>query len=187
MQPARGSPVKEFDYALDYQRLDLRRRPDLYRIGRGEQGVLLVEPYKSEILPLWRFKTAAEARASATAIYRLYRRYRAERDFVGMDMARKFLQMGFTRARRYANHRSGRKYAGGTKRLLPQTAPDPEKPAAAEIFSRQWQRVRSDSAYVAARALHRQQFESAVARKLQPQLGKNVAKKSGSGKTSRSR
>ena len=27
-----------------------------------------------------------------------------------MDMCRKFLEMGFTRARRYANHRSGRKY-----------------------------------------------------------------------------
>ena len=27
-----------------------------------------------------------------------------------MDMARKFLEMGFTRARRYANHASGRKY-----------------------------------------------------------------------------
>ena len=37
--------------------------------------------------------------------------YRAEDDFVGMDMARKFLQMGYTRARRYANHKSGRKYA----------------------------------------------------------------------------
>ncbi len=179
--------MKEFDYALDYQRLDLRRRPDLYRIGRGEQGVLLVEPYKSEILPLWRFKTVAEARASATAIYRLYRRYLTERDFVGMDMARKFLQMGFTRARRYANHRGGRKYESGTKRLLPRTAPDPEKAAAAEIFRRQWQRVRNDPAYLAARAIHREQFEFAVARKLQPQLGNNVAKKKVSGKASRAR
>ena len=27
-----------------------------------------------------------------------------------MDMCRKFLEMGFTRARRYTNHRDGRKY-----------------------------------------------------------------------------
>ena len=27
-----------------------------------------------------------------------------------MDMCRKFLEMGFTRARRYANHNSGKKY-----------------------------------------------------------------------------
>ena len=31
-------------------------------------------------------------------------------EFVGADMARKFLMMGWTRARRYANHRSGKKY-----------------------------------------------------------------------------
>jgi hypothetical protein len=41
-----------FDYSLDFENTDFRQRPELYRVGRGEQGVLLVEPYKSEILPL---------------------------------------------------------------------------------------------------------------------------------------
>ena len=36
-----------FDYDLDYATLDLRRQPELYRVARGEQGVLLVQPYKS--------------------------------------------------------------------------------------------------------------------------------------------
>ena len=36
-----------------------------------------------------------------------------------MDMARMFLEMGFTRARRYANHSSGRKY-GRNREVLPQ-------------------------------------------------------------------
>ena len=36
-----------------------------------------------------------------------------------MDMSRKFLEMGFTRARRYANHSSGRKY-GTNRSVLPQ-------------------------------------------------------------------
>ena len=40
----------KFDYALDFKRTDFRARPELYRVGRGEQGVLLVEPYKSELL-----------------------------------------------------------------------------------------------------------------------------------------
>jgi len=43
-----------------------------------------------------------------------------EKDFIGMDMCRKFLEMGFTRARRYANHNSGRKYKKGTRDILPQ-------------------------------------------------------------------
>ena len=43
--------VAKFDYSLDYKNLDLRKNPELYRVGKGEQGVLLVQPYKSEILP----------------------------------------------------------------------------------------------------------------------------------------
>ena len=34
----------------------------------------------------------------------MFCQFKAQRDFIGMDMARKFLEMGFTRARRYANH-----------------------------------------------------------------------------------
>lgn len=101
-----------FDYSLDYKNLDLRKHPELYRTGKGEQGVLLVEPYKSEILPYWKFKTPVMAKASAKKIYALFLQYKKEKDFVGMDMARKFLQMGYTRSRRYANHKSGKKYEG---------------------------------------------------------------------------
>ena len=51
--------MKEFDYRLDYKRLNFRK-PEvrkLYRIGRGEQGVLLVRPYTNIICRNWRFKT----------------------------------------------------------------------------------------------------------------------------------
>jgi hypothetical protein len=103
---------KKFDYTLDYDRIDFRVHPEFYRVGRGEQGVLSVEPYKSEILPHWRFKNPAIARRSAEKIHELFRQYKAAGDFVGMDMARKFLQMGWTRSLRYFNHRSGKKYVG---------------------------------------------------------------------------
>lgn len=102
--------MKEFDYSLDYDTIDFRENPELYRIGRGEQGVLLVEPYKSEICNHWRFRTPSIARKSADRIFSIFEGYLFAGDFVGADMARKFLMMGWTRARRYANHRSGRKY-----------------------------------------------------------------------------
>lgn len=76
----------KFDYSLDFDQIDFREQPELYRVGKGEQGALLVQPFKSEILPYWRFKTPEIARASATKIYELYLHYR--------DMARKYLQMG---------------------------------------------------------------------------------------------
>jgi hypothetical protein len=136
---------RQFNYELDYAKLDLRRKPELYRVGRGEQGVLLVEPYKSEILPAWRFKTPKEAKKSAQEISRLFRGYRKERDLVGMDMARKFLQMGFTRARRYANHSSGKKYDSEGK-VLP-FRNDPIKAASAAIFHAAWKKAEADSVY----------------------------------------
>ena len=104
--------MKEFDYELDYKRLDFTNEETrkLYRIGRGEQGVLLVRPYTDDICAHWRFKTPKIALESAHTIFDMYLDYLEEKDFIGMDMCRKFLEMGFTRARRYANHNSGRKY-----------------------------------------------------------------------------
>lgn len=149
----------KFDYGLDFERTDFRRRPDLYRIGRGEQGVLLVEPYKSELLAHWRFRTPAEARRSAATIFRMFRAYGRRGDFVGMDMARKFLQMGFTRARRYANRRSGRKYAPGARRLLPRQ-PDEGKARSAAIFYQRWRAAAGDRTYQALARAHRERYET---------------------------
>ena len=79
-------------------------------------------PYTNIICNHWRFKTPREAIISSNRIFGMYLDYRDEGDFIGMDMCRKFLEMGFTRARRYANHNSGRKYKKGTKEVLPQEA-----------------------------------------------------------------
>jgi hypothetical protein len=133
--------------------VDCRRHPERYRVGRGEQGVLTVEPYKSELLPLWRFRTPEVARESSAALYEAFLRYRKSGDFVGMDMARKFLQMGWTRARRYANHRGGRKY-GDDGEVLP-IDEDPVKAEAAAVFREAYLRARDDPLYKRLRDEHR--------------------------------
>ncbi len=150
----------EFNYSLDYKTIDFRQHPELYRIGRGEQGVLMVEPYKSEILPDWKFKTPEIARQSAEAIYQRFLDYKAQEDFVGMDMARKFLQMGYTRSRRYANHKSGRKYAKDSKTVLPREE-DPIKAESARIFYEKWQLAKNDPDYLRLADRHRQRYETA--------------------------
>jgi hypothetical protein len=109
----------EFDYKLDYKNTLFRPNDKRYRIGRGEQGVLLVRPYTDVICRHWRFKTLKEAKVSSQKIFDMYLDYRIQKDFVGMDMCRKFLEMGFTRARRYANHKDGKKY-GKDGKILPQ-------------------------------------------------------------------
>jgi hypothetical protein len=144
-----------FNYSLDFKTIDFRQHPELYRIGKGEQGVLLVEPYKSEILPHWRFKTVAEAKKSSAKIYRMFLAYLKNEDFPGVDMARKLLQMGWTRARRYANHKGRRKFDKKTGEQLPR-AEDPEKATAAAVFYERYVAARQHPEYVRQKQRHKE-------------------------------
>ena len=148
--------MKEFDYSLDYKNTLFVPNDSRYRIGRGEQGVLLVRPYTEDICKHWRFRTPHIARISATRIYDLYTGYREKGDFVGMDMCRKFLEMGFTRARRYANHKNGRKY-GVDGFVLPQEsdALTSGKAMSANIFRQMRNEVTFDRVYIDMRAAWR--------------------------------
>lgn len=141
-----------FNYQQDFSSIDFRQQPELYQVGRGEQGVLLVEPYKSEILPFWRYKDKASAMKSAEQIYQLFEAYRQQDDFVGMDMARKFIQMGYTRARRYANYKGGKKYAEDGS--LNTRGNDPIKAAAATVFKGWWDKIRQDEDYLKRKRQH---------------------------------
>lgn len=156
-------------YDADFERTDFRREPEKYRVGKGEQGVLLVEPYKSELLPHWRFRTPEVAEASSRTLLEMFHAYLAAGDFVGADMARKFLQMGWTRARRYANHRSGKKYGGPVpadkkgqsgahgRPVLPRNV-DPVKAEAAAIFYRRYVEARETPEYQALKKAHQERY-----------------------------
>ncbi|EAM6656190.1 DUF4385 domain-containing protein [Salmonella enterica] len=144
--------IKPFNYQQDFSSIDFRQQPELYQVGRGEQGVLLVEPYKSEILPFWRYKDETSAMKSAEQIYQLFEAYRQQDDFVGMDMARKFIQMGYTRARRYANYKGGKKYAEDGS--LNTRGNDPIKAAAATVFKGWWDKIRQDEDYLKQKRQH---------------------------------
>ncbi len=151
------------NYSDLYRNIDFRKSPEKYVIGRGEQGVLLAEPYKSELLPLWRFATPEKAKASAKAILAMFYDYKKQKDFVGMDMARKFLQMGYTRSRRYANHKGGKKYDGPVpedkkgqsgahgRKELPRSEEDPDKAKSAALFYDAYQIAKNDPDYTTAR------------------------------------
>ena len=119
-----------------------------YRIGRGEQGVLTFEPYKSDLLPLWRFRTVSIAMESSAALWERFLQYDAQDDFVGMDMTRKFIQMGMTRAKRYANHKGGRKYdAEGNVKEKSEHAGRAEKEEASKVFRHIWERCKAHEGY----------------------------------------
>jgi Domain of unknown function (DUF4385) len=64
-----------------------------------------------------------------------------------MDVARKFLQMGYTRSRRYA------KYVGGNK-SYPREVPDAEKQRVAGIFEK-WRAAAEGEEYLRLKESHR--------------------------------
>ncbi len=162
--------MAKFNYDLDFDSIDFREQPELYRVGRGEQGVLKVEPYKSEILPHWRFKTPDIAEASSEKILEMFYEYLDNGDFVGADMARKFLQMGWTRSRRYANHKGGKKYKGAVpddkkgqsgahgREELPREI-DEEKARSAEIFYGKYVEARENERYKEMKEKHKKSNE----------------------------
>ena len=79
-----------------------------------------------------------------------------------MDMCRKFLEMGFTRSRRYANHKDGRKYDEDGN-ILPQEADalTSDKAQSATIFKKMRDKVCEDEDYILQRKRWRD-FEKAL-------------------------
>ena len=144
--------MKEFNYEFDYKNTMFMPNDKRYRIGRGEQGVLLVRPYTDDICKHWRFKTPSEAFISSTKILFEYHVYKDKEDFVGMDMCRKFLEMGFTRARRYANHKDGKKYdKDGNVKPQEKDWATSDKAKSAQIFKRARDTVTKDPIYIQMR------------------------------------
>merc|ERR1711939_595383 len=123
-----------------------------YHIGRGEQGVLTYEPYKSYLLPHWRFRTVPIAQSSSKVLWEKFLHFYEQEDFVGMDMARKFIQMGMTRSKRYANYKGGRKYADGKEKGVKNERSRgherrEEKEEASRVFREVWERCKAHEGY----------------------------------------
>lgn len=158
--PVRGD-VREVADGPEYD-LDFREHPERYRHTPDERGAFKIEPYKSELLPAWGIATLADAEEGAAALDERYREYRDESDFVGMDVARKYLQMGWTRAMRYAKYPGGQKYEtdadGDRVERDPQEWYDDEKREIALVYKRRLDRVRDDEAYERAKRRHRAEY-----------------------------
>ena len=152
--------------------IDYRENPHLYKVGRGQQGVLICQPYKSELHQYWRFKTPEEAQESASKIYKMFLQYMDNDEFVGADMAKKYLHMGFTRSRRYWNHSSGKKwtkeemicnYSGLPSvksyewKVLPYDRTEKRFYDSSLIFQRYWKVARENKRYLEMKKQHRSQ------------------------------
>ena len=141
-----GFEVDKYHWKPD---VDYKQNPLKYRIGRGQQGVLICQPYKNELYPLWRFKTPEKAQQSCDDIYNKFIQYLNDDDFVGADMAKKYLHMGFTRSRRYWNHSSGRKWINdGEWKVLPYDRNEKRFWISSNLFLNYWKKARTNEKYL---------------------------------------
>lgn len=63
----------------------------------------LLEPYRSQMSPHWRYKTPELARESAERLYAMFEAYLLADDLMGAQMACRLLGMGARRARAYGS------------------------------------------------------------------------------------
>lgn len=151
-----GLPYDEVDWDKNY-----RKNPKDYVISRGQFGVLKYQPYKDEILPYWKYKNKNVAQTSSEKILELFYQYLDNEDFVGADMSKKYLHMGFTRSMRYAKYPAGKKYDdnGDEKQARgPNTTgewADPDKREAALQFKPKWDECRNNKQYQKMKELHK--------------------------------
>ena len=155
-KPSKDGLVSPPDSPLPTPSLSSPKIKFSYAIARGEMGVLTFEPYKSLILPYWAFRTVPIANSSASTLFSIFNSYVERGDFVGADMTRKYVQMGMTRARRYANWKGGRKYGkdgeknerwSGDGTEGEEGRKRREKEQASEVFKSYWRRCTDDESY----------------------------------------
>ena len=77
--------------------INYKKNPMLYEYSNDCYGMYVCEPYKSVLMSEWKFLKLEEAKISAESIYNIFLSYLKDMDFVGSDMARKYLQAGATK------------------------------------------------------------------------------------------
>jgi len=78
--------------------VNYRKSPLSYEITDDCGGIYTCEPYKSILLDIWRFSTPESSEKSAASIGEMFFGYLDEGDFVGADLALKYLRAGSSRS-----------------------------------------------------------------------------------------
>ena len=139
--------------------IDYRQEPEKYRVGKGEQGVLICEPYKSELTPHWRFKTPELASREQRGSLPNVRRISESRGFRRRRYGPKIPADGLHPRRRYANYKGGIKYDKNNGYALNERGTgDPAKAESAAIFHQKWKQAEAHPEYATRKKAWREQY-----------------------------
>tara|TARA_R110001583_G_scaffold7985_3_gene38871 strand:+ start:2843 stop:3496 length:654 start_codon:yes stop_codon:yes gene_type:complete len=133
------SSVNQFKPVYD-SGINYKENPGMYRTTRDSQGVYTVMPYKKDLIKYFSFSSPKSSKESAQKIYELFESYRDKNDFIGMDMARKYLQLGYKLSKRFEKYPSG-------KKSLKNESGDRAMSQSASAFRKKLIKVMKDKAY----------------------------------------
>jgi len=74
--------------------INYKLKPLLYEVTNDLGGMYVCEPYKTDLLQVWKFKDAQTSKSSASKIKDMFFDYIKKKDFVGADLAKKYLKAG---------------------------------------------------------------------------------------------
>jgi len=77
--------------------INYKENPLKYEVTDDCGGMYICEPYKTRLLGIWKFSTPSASKTSAKDIKSMFLEYLNEGDFVGADLAKKYLRAGTTR------------------------------------------------------------------------------------------
>ena len=99
------------------------------------------------------------AHDSSTILYKMFEDFLEMEDFVGADLVRKFLQMGYTRALGYGNYQKGTKYDKNKDFALNEkSAGNSVKAQSAAIFYQKWKQAEAHPQYASRKKAWREQY-----------------------------
>tara|TARA_B100001094_G_scaffold141565_1_gene137207 strand:+ start:1076 stop:1501 length:426 start_codon:yes stop_codon:yes gene_type:complete len=77
--------------------INYKVKPLFYEVTEDFGGMYVCEPYKTDLLKAWKFSNKNASDSSADKIKGMFLSYLKEDDFVGADLAKKFLRAGSER------------------------------------------------------------------------------------------
>ena len=92
--------AKRWDHTINYQ-----ENPFLYTYTDDCKGMYTCNPYKEELLQLWKFLKKDSASQTAKDLYSYFLKMLEKKDFVGADLARKYILAGSKKKLLSSRHR----------------------------------------------------------------------------------
>ena len=141
--------------------INVKENPELYIVDNGLKGMYTFEPYKSLLLPLFKYKSQKAAKRSTEKLLYQFNKNLGE-DFIACNMCVKYLRAGVIFSRRYNRYgKSGRVYDenGERKGMLKIKDRDKEKMDITRMYEKALKECVSNEEYKGMKKVFHEKYK----------------------------